>query len=95
MPCLDYRSDDDMDNAKHHLDRYAAMLCAACKLMKPKQIDKVKGLSGWWEQHQIDDAIAADEARSERVRKKKIEKALSKLNQDDFAALGIDKHDFL
>lgn len=95
MPCRDYSTHEGVDyESRRKLDNVTEMLCSVLTALSedPKVsrlLQNNKKLRNWWEKHQEQDRRRlADEAR-ELERKRKKQRAISKLTDEERKLLGL------
>lgn len=79
---------------KRKLDVAVKLLCAVCLEIEKERffkLDRIEGLSHWWEKHQIMDMKRKQE--EEKIKKKQnlVLNALAKLTKEEIQALGLKK----
>jgi len=104
MPCRDYytdswtstRSDANEKRLKAQCDKLARIACKAMEaLVEDGREDflllKDDEVRTWWQEHQIADAKARQEAEAKAEIKKRKQEALSKLTEDEKLILGLTR----
>ena len=85
MPCKYYLPEEEISIANKQLNKLTNLLCKACSMIKPSDIEKHTDLAQWWDNHQKEDYKRARTKLQKALKKQ----ALGKLSVAERKALGI------
>jgi hypothetical protein len=88
---MDYRDSYayDQEHNQKKLDKYAQMLCTACKTLEKLGQEVPENVKEWWLQHKLEDA-RREAAEKELQRQKNLKaNALAKLTDEERKILGL------
>lgn len=90
MPCRDgYSEQERSDIYQRQRDDLITMLCMALRLLEKNSVPIPTRIAPWWRAHKREDKERKAQQARDKIRRKKIKAAKSKLTAEEQALLGV------